>query len=74
MYNRAVLSGHARAQSRLGFAYQNGKFNQTIGDVEALKWYRQAAEGGDGYAQWRLGVAYEDGALGLLADEDEALK
>ena len=42
--------------------------------MEALKWYRQAAEGGDGYAQWRLGVAYEDGALGLLTDEDEALK
>ena len=29
--------GHARAQSRLGFAYQNGLFNQTIDDEEALK-------------------------------------
>jgi TPR repeat protein len=51
MYNRAALSGHARAQSQLGVAYQFGKFNQTIGDVEALKWYRQAAEIGDDDAQ-----------------------
>ena len=74
MYNRAALSGHARAQSRLGFAYQKGKFNQTIDDVEALKWYRQAAEAGDDDAQTRLGWAYNEGDLGLLPDVEEALK
>jgi TPR repeat protein len=33
------------AQRRLGFAYQNGLFDQTVDDKEALKWYRKAAKG-----------------------------
>ena len=51
-------------------------FNQAVGDKEALKWYRQAAEGGDNYAQRRLGCTYEEdeeGALDLKTDFDMAL-
>ena len=66
-------NGHARAQSRLGFAYQSGFFDQAINDEEALKWYRQATEGGDD-AQTRLAEAYEGGKLGLVTGEVKALK
>jgi TPR repeat protein len=36
--------------------------------VEALKWYRSAADYGDSNAQGSLGVLYEHGVAGLSAD------
>ena len=72
MYNRAARSGHVRAQSQLGVAYQFSLFGLTIDNEEALKWYRQAAEGCNAGAQRRLAEAYKDGDLGLLTDEMEA--
>jgi uncharacterized protein len=57
---------------RLGAAYANGK---GIGqdDVEAVKWYRAAAEQGNPLAQAAPGFMYERGR-GTGKDEAEAVK
>jgi TPR repeat protein len=41
--------------------------------VEAVKWYRKAAEQGDTDAQFRIGVSYYDGE-GVAKDAVEAVK
>ena len=42
-------------------------------DVEAIKWYRKAAEQGDARAQFSLGVMYAEGD-GVAKDLEEAIK
>jgi TPR repeat protein len=41
--------------------------------VEAVKWFRKAAEQGHAKAQYALGRSYEMG-LGVVADYEEAAK
>jgi TPR repeat protein len=42
-------------------------------EVEAVKWYRKAAEQGDELAQFNLGVMYDNGQ-GVAKDDVEAAK
>ena len=51
-------------------AYENGE-GVAKDDVEAVKWYRKAAEQGDAYAQHNLGLAYSYGS-GVVKDYVEA--
>ena len=61
LLNRALASlGNADAQTKLGYAYSNGRgVEQDY--VEAFKWYRLAAEQGNTPAQNNLGAAYFKG-------------
>ena len=60
--------GDAQAQVELGSA-----FFAATNYVEAVKWYRKAAEQNYAEAQFNLGYCYEDG-LGVQKDEVEAVK
>ena len=42
-------------------------------DVEAVRWYRMAAEQGDANAQFNLGVMYDNGE-GVSEDDVEAVR
>ena len=65
-------AGDADAQVSLGFMYDNG-IGVAEDDVEAVKWYRKAAEQGNAKAQNNLGVMYEKGK-GVAEDDAEAVK
>jgi TPR repeat protein len=56
----------------LGYMYVNG-FGVAKNEVEAAKWFRQAAEHGDVNAQHNLGVMYGNGQ-GVPKDAAEAVK
>ena len=64
--------GHTSAQNDLGNMYGEG-LGVPQDDVEAAKWYRQAAEQGHASAQNNLGNMYRDG-LGVPQDDVEAAK
>ncbi len=64
---RCVERGHAGAQSALGLKYASGA-GVPEDDVEAVRWYRLAAEQGYAEAQWLLGTMYGDGD-GVPADD-----
>ena len=69
---KRAQDGDAEAQTRLGGAYYSG--NGVEQDfVEAIKWYRLAAEQGYADAQNYLGVAYDSGD-GVEQDFVEAVK
>ena len=53
--------------------YQSGQ-GVTKDEVEAVKWYRKAADKGDAKAQSNLGSMYFSGLGGLQKNEKEALK
>ena len=57
---RCAGQGHAGAQSALGLKYNSGA-GVPEDDVEAVRWYRLAAEQGHAGAQWSLGTMYADG-------------
>jgi len=57
---RLAEQGHARAQSNLGFMYDNGD-GVPENDAEAVRWYRLAAEQGHARAQSNLGFMYDNG-------------
>jgi hypothetical protein len=62
--------GDAAAQFNLGFMYDHGLgFPQD--DVEAMKWYRLAAEQGNTDAQFNLGFLYGEGR-GVAQDDANA--
>jgi len=73
----AAEQGHPAAQSVLGEMYSDWGFGpyseEKISYVEAVKWFRLAAEQGVAYAQYRLGLAYYLGN-GVLQDDKEAAK
>jgi TPR repeat protein len=52
--------GNARAQTLLGFMYENGR-GVPQNYVLAAKWYGRAAEQGDPAAQYLLGLMYDKG-------------
>jgi hypothetical protein len=64
--------GQAHAQAALGDIYRKGSLVPKD-DVEAVKWYRLAAEQGDAHAQFNLGASYT-GGRGVPQDDAEAVK
>ena len=66
----AAVNGVARAQRRLGIAYQEGRVLPRDHAQSAL-WYRKAADQGDATAQWLLGALYDSGQ-GVPEDHVEA--
>eukprot|EP00729_Bicosta_minor_P033020 gene33020-biopygen23682 len=60
------------AQYNLGCLYDTGK-GVKQDHVEAVKWYRKAAEAGDAGAQYNLGTMYDNGE-GVEKDHVEAVK
>ena len=56
----------------LGVMYADGR-GVAKEDVEAVKWYRKAAEQDYESAQFNLGVAYETGR-GVAKDEEKAVE
>eukprot|EP00729_Bicosta_minor_P032700 gene32700-biopygen10627 len=60
------------AQYNLGTVYRDGEGVEQD-HVEAVKWFRKAAEAGDAAAQFNLGVMYRDGE-GVEQDHVEAVK
>jgi TPR repeat protein len=74
-YRVAAGQGHAEAQYKLGRMYEEGwewigsfydhfsrtRSRQPEDYVEAVKWYRMAAEQGHAGAQYRLGAMYSNG-------------
>jgi TPR repeat protein len=67
---RRAKAGNAEAQTALGDTYWSGDEEHY---VEAVKWYRLAAEQGDAGAQLSLGVMYDNGE-GVAKDDAEAVK
>ena len=65
--------GDAEAQSELAQAFYLGEFGAATNYVEAVKWYRKAAEQNFALAQYNLGVAYREGRA-LKMDDVEAVK
>jgi len=65
--------GNSGAQRELGHFYL-GMYDSVTEDlVEAVKWYRKAAEQGDAHAQRHIGDCYSSGN-GVVADYVEAVK
>jgi TPR repeat protein len=62
----------AKAQDNLGWMYKNGR-GVVQDDVEAVKWFRKAAEQGYPAAQDNLGWMYKNGR-GVVQDDVEAVK
>ena len=60
----------ADAQLSLGTCYENGKGVET-NEVEAVKWYRKAAEHGNDLAKYFLGMCYKHG-VGVAQSAAEA--
>ena len=65
--------GEAQSQSALGRAFGEGTFGVAKDEVEAVKWYRKAAEQNYADAQAYLGACYLYGQ-GVVKDEAEAVK
>jgi uncharacterized protein len=66
-------AGEAQAQNGLGEAFYAGKLGVVKDAVEAVKWFRQAADQNLAAAQSNLGVCYERGD-GVAKYEVEAYK
>ena len=67
--HRAEL-GDPAAQIEIGFKYEQG-LGVMQDHVEAVKWYRMAAEQGHSFAQYRIGSSYYRGD-GVPQDYAEA--
>ena len=65
--------GDAQSQYELGCAFSFGNFGVAKDEVEAVKWYRKAAEQNNASGQYNLGGCYCFGH-GLAKDEAEAVK
>jgi hypothetical protein len=63
---KAAEAGDAQAQFICG--------SKTVNDVQALEWFRKAAEQGHATAQLRLGEWYLEGRAGLPKDDVQALE
>jgi len=69
---RRRSKGNAHAQVALGECYLNGTGVEKD-DVEAVKWFRKAAEQGNAHAQVKLGECYRNGT-GVEKDDVGAVK
>ncbi|HEV2448415.1 MAG TPA: tetratricopeptide repeat protein, partial [Candidatus Sulfopaludibacter sp.] len=66
-------AGDPKAQAELGFLYDYGAGGVTRDPVEALKWYRKAAEQGDAAGQHGIAAMYFEGR-GVQKDYAEAAR
>ena len=69
---RKANAGDVEAQWSLGWMYHHGE-DVPVDNIEAVKWYRKAAERGHALAQWQLGFMHDQGT-GVARDEEEAIK
>ena len=69
---KEALEGDAKAQTGLGFMYVKGR-GVDKSDVEALKWYRLAAQQNNAFAQLEIGIMYKDGRA-VEQSHEEAVK
>src|ERR1035438_9886500 len=53
--------GDAQSQNELGATFSVGKLGVMKDEVEAVKWWRKAAEQNNAMAQYNLGLCYCDG-------------
>ncbi len=60
IFRQLADQGNARAQTYLGFMYDNG-LGVTQNYEAALRWFRKAAEQGDTWAQYKLGLLHQYG-------------
>jgi TPR repeat protein len=67
---RNAAGGGGLNQYILGHYYAQGK-GVVKDEVEAVKWFRKAADQGDELAQFHLGICYANGT-GILKDEIES--
>jgi TPR repeat protein len=65
--------GDPQSQFEVACAYYSGQRGVTRNEVEAVKWYRKAAEQNYASAQYNLGFCYERG-IGVTEDLVEAVK
>jgi TPR repeat protein len=65
-------SGDVIAQANLGFSYYRG-IGVAKDTIEAVKWFRKAADRGNAEAQFNLGVCYQNGD-GVTNDAIQAVK
>ena len=65
-------NGDAHSQYELGAAFAKGSLGVARDGVEAVKWYRKAAEQNYALAQYNLGVCCDEGQ-GVTKDEAEAM-
>ena len=70
-YKMAASRGHAEAEYRVGFMYQNG-LGRERDYPQALHWYSLAAAQEDAHSQSALGFMHEHGQ-GVNEDEAKAL-
>ena len=70
---RKAQGGDASSQMLLAILYNDGLGDVAQDDVEAVKWYRKAAEQGNVSAQWMLGRMYAKGE-GVVENDAEAVK
>jgi hypothetical protein len=70
-YRQAAEQGHTLAAVMLGMAYESGA-GVDKDPVQALAWYRRAADAGDAWGQYHVGAYHERGWGGLTADITEA--
>lgn len=66
--------GDAELNFLVGHLYNFGYGEIKNENIEALKWFRKAAEAGQAEAQNLLGIAYREGRWGVKADGAEAIK
>jgi TPR repeat protein len=62
-----------REMSDLGSRYEHGAGGLTKDDVQAVSWYRKAADAGDARGMTNLGMMYEHGRGGLPRDDVQAV-
>ncbi len=60
IFRQLAEQGDAKAQSRLGHIYRDGR-GVTQDYTEAVRWYRKAANQGFSLAQYSLGTMYSEG-------------
>ena len=60
--------------TNVGYYYEIGAGGLEKDEVEALKWYRKAADAGNATAMRNVAVYYANELGGLQKDEAEALK
>ena len=69
---KAAKAGDVRAQTHLGWYYENGLGTDANPD-KAFEWYSRAASQGHADAQYCLGVCHEEG-IGTPINADESLR
>jgi len=71
LYTKLAQNGNADAQTSLGFMYQNAQGVQK-NDIEAVKFYKSAAEAKQPYALFNLAILYMNGLCGLEHNQFKA--